>query len=58
MHTTTRNQRMDGPLASTMLSKPVVPWLSNRAQISDGRAEGESVDKTELNNRCITTDKC
>ena len=32
-----RNQRTDGPLASTMLSKPVVPWLSDRAQISDGR---------------------
>ena len=37
MHTTTRNRRTDGPLASTMLSKPVAPWLSDRAQILDGR---------------------
>ena len=32
-----RNWRMDGPLASTMLSKPVAPWLSNEAWISDRR---------------------
>ena len=37
MHTTTRNWRTDGPLASTMLSKPVAPWLSDGAQISDRR---------------------
>ena len=36
-HTTMRNWRTDGPLASTMLSKPVAPWLSDRAQILDGR---------------------
>ena len=27
----------DGTLASTMLSKLVAPWLSDGAQISDGR---------------------
>ena len=32
-----RNQRTDGPLASTMLSKLVAPWLIDGAQISDGR---------------------
>ena len=48
----------NGPLASTMLSKPVAPWLSDGAQILDGRVkrvEGERVDEIEFNNGCITT---
>ena len=56
-----RNWRIDGPLASTMLSKPVASWLSDRAQISDRRVkrtEEERVDETEFNNRCIITDEC
>ena len=32
-----RDQRTDGPLALTMLSKLVAPWLSDGAQILDKR---------------------
>ena len=37
MHTTMGNRRTDGPLASTMLSKLVAPWLSDGAWILDRR---------------------
>ena len=55
MHTTTRNWRMDGPLASTMLSKLVVPWLSDRAWISD-RREWREWREREWTRQSSTTD--
>ena len=39
-----RNWRADGPLASTMLSKPVVPWLIDRP----GSWMGESKESGDL----------
>ena len=60
-HTATRNQRMDGSLASTMLSKLIMPWLSDRAWIqmrgSKESGERERADEARFNDWYIMTDE-